>query len=139
MIAKNMDELKAMIMRDARKAVKNTSSKAIKNMQTEISKFYTSASPVMYERTGALRKTPTVSPVTATSNSAEFKAYLDDSHVYSTGKKPTMQDVLRLTNDGETNSSVGKLRPAVGKGGYWENAEKEIEKDFNDEMSKYFD
>ena len=50
-----------------------------------------------------------------------------------------MEDVLKLANNGITNSSVGKLRKTVGKQGFWEEAEKKIEKDLDDTLSSFFE
>lgn len=138
MTAKNMKELETMIMKQAQKAMQVAQKKAEADMYEAVGEFYSGGEPVLYERTGALANTPSVSPLTTSGNTVSFKAYLDEGHQYTTGANPNMKDVLNLTNYGITNSSVGKLRHAVGNEGYWEKAEQNIEKDVNETMRKFF-
>lgn len=138
MTAKSMKELEAMLMKQAQKAMQVTQKKAEADMFEAVGGFYTGGEPELYERTGALANTPSTSPISSGGNTVSFKAYLDDSHQYTTGKNPNMKDVLNLTNYGITSSSVGTLRHAVGKEGYWEEAEQNIEKDFKETMGKFF-
>lgn len=139
MIAKNMKELNSMLNKELKKAMNVVSEKALANMYEAAGEFYTQGEPKMYERTGALGNTPRTTSLSSTGNSVSFEAYLDKKHQYTTGKNPSMEDVLKLANNGITNSSVGKLRKTVGKQGFWEEAEKKIEKDLDDTLSNFFE
>lgn len=136
--ASNMDELNAMLISEMRKAMNLASNQMLPDMYGETYKFYTKGKPKEYERTGALGDTPKVSPLTTMGNIVYFDAYLDTTHQYTTGKNPNMLDVLNLANSGITKSSVGYLRPTLGKKGFWEAAEKKIDKVFNRTMRKFF-
>lgn len=138
MIAHNMKELEQMLLREMVKAMNVTSDKVLANMYEETGKFYTSGNPVMYQRTGALGDTPKTTSLSVSGKSASFEAYLDQSGGYSTGKSPSMHDVLNLANYRITSSSVGYLKPALGKAGFWERAEKKMEKTLNQTMKKFF-
>lgn len=135
-VAHNDDELAQLIMKDIQSAVQLTEKYAIADMGMAISHFYAGGYPKMYIRTYQLAKTPKTSGVRVLSNKhVQFDAYLDDSGGYTTGKHPSMAQVLDLTDKG---SSPG-LRPAVGSTGYWDMANKYIEKHFDDCMKQYFD
>lgn len=138
-VARNMKELEQMIMKEAEKALRATSDRALADMQEETSGYYTEEPPKMYVRTGALGDTPRTTPITRRGLSVFFDAYLDLEHRYTTGKKPTMLDVLKLTNNLIQKSSVGRLRLALGEPGYWEEAEKKMEESFKKEMKKSFE
>lgn len=138
MIAKNIKELEKMLNNQMRKAMQQVQQKAEADLYESVGKYYTSGEPKVYQRTGALMNTPNVTPLSVSSNNISFEAYLDDNYTYKTGAKPTMNDVLHLTNERQTASSVGTLRPGVGKQGYWEEAKQNIEKDLNETMSKFF-
>lgn len=138
MTAKNMKQLEAMLMKQLKKAMGVASKKALTDLYEETGSFYTEGNPKMYERTGALMNTPRTTPLSCGSKSVSFNAYLDENYTYTTGKNPTMHDVLELTNDKKTSSSVGKLRPALGKSGYWEETEEKIKEDFEDTIKSFF-
>lgn len=138
MVARNMSEVNAMLTKRLRKAMEVASEKALADMYEETGNFYTGGEPEVYQRTGALGDTPKTTAVTVGGDSASFEAYLDQNHRYTTGKAPTMHDVLNLANSGITNSSVGNLRPTVGKKGFWDRAEKKIKKDFERTLKQFF-
>lgn len=138
MIAKNMAELEKMLMKEMRKSMNVASDKMLADMYEETEGFYSGSNPKQYERTGALGDTPKVTSLSQNENEVEFTAYLDQDYKYSTGKKPSMKDVLHLANEGVTNSSVGYLRDTVGKKGFWERAKNKMEKTFNDTMRRFF-
>jgi len=132
--SRNIAELQRDIMKSMQKAVRVTEQKALADMYEETGGFYTGGEPVMYERTGALGDTPKTTSPKVNNDSVSFEAYLDQSHGYTTGKNPSMTDVLHLTNDGNYHG----LRPAVGKTGFWDRAEEKIEKDLNSTMGSFF-
>ena len=138
MTANNMSQLNAMLMKELRKAMHVTSEKMLADMYEETGDFYTKDEPKLYMRTGALGDTPRTTAVSTVGNEVFFKAYLDKNHQYTTGKNPTMEDILNLANSGITSSSVGKLRPVVGKSGFWDRSEQKMEKTLTDTMNKFF-
>ena len=133
--AYNDDELARLIMQDIQSAVQETETKAVDDMKYGMEYFYSGGPPKSYKRTEQLKKTPRTSKIRVTKTHAEFKAYLEDSGGYTTGKHPSMAQVLDLT---ETGSSPG-LNPAVGNTGYWDLTCQLIENDFDSAMQQYFD
>lgn len=137
MIAENMEQLQEQLLEYMREAMNAVAAEASQDMYDATDYFY-AAGPGEYVRTYALGSTPMVSELRTGNHSVEFDAYLDRSYVYPSGKKPTMKDVLKLANEGVTSSSVGKLRPTVGRQGFWEKAERDMERDLRKIMGKYF-
>lgn len=141
MAAKSMEELRKMLLKRTERAMRVTSDKAFKDLDYEVGEFYSGKQPRVYVRTYALGNTPRVTKekITTSADSANisFDAYLDQSYVYKTGDKPSMDKVLDLANDGIPWASY--VKPTVGKKGFWERAEKKIEKDLEDTMGKFFE
>lgn len=139
MAAKNMKQIESMLMQEIEKAMNEASKKALEDMKEEVSGFYAGGTPTMYERTGALGDTPRTTSLTVTGNEISFNAYLDENHRYTTGKNPTMEDILNLTKATPVhNSSVGYLRSVRGRVGFWERAKDKMERDFNETLRKTF-
>lgn len=144
MTANSMEELRAIMLKEADKAMRVASEKALADMYDETGKFYTGRKPKKYKRTGALGDTPRTTAnkkVITSRNTAEvsFEAYLDQKHDYTTGDKPSMEQVLDLANYGKpwTTKGGADAKPTVGKKGFWERAEKKMEKHFNQTMRKF--
>jgi len=134
-VAHNDDELARLIMQDMQSAVQETKNKAMSALGNGIVYFYSGGTPVVYQRTYQLMRTPKTSNIKVSSNKhIEFEAYLDDSGGYTTGKHPSMAQVLDLTDKGHSPG----LRPAVGNTGYWNMICGQIESDFDAAMRKYF-
>lgn len=139
MQAKNMKQINSMLMRELRKAMNITANKVLSDMYDETGRFYDTKPPAIYERTGALGDTPRITTLTTMGNSVSFDAYLDTNHVYTTGKNPTMTDILNLTKEQPVyNSSVGYLRAAIGNGGFWERANRSMEHRLDDTLKSFF-
>lgn len=134
MIATSMAQLEQQLSNQMRKAMTVANVKAEADLFEETAKFYTGGTPVMYQRTGQLGSTPMTTPVTGGGKQYSFKAYLNESGGYSTGKKPGMLQVLILANYG----GYPGLRPTVGKGGFWQSAEQKIQKDLNTTFASFF-
>ena len=139
MTVTNMKQLEQALLKEVRKAMKVASDKAEADMFEETGRFYTKDDPKVYQRTGALGDTPKTTAISCSGNEVSFEAYLDDSQRYTTGKNPTMTDVLNLANSGITSSSVGKLRPTVGEEGFWDRAKEKMKKDCEETMGKFFE
>lgn len=136
MTVSNMAQLQQALLSKVTQALSVANQKSLNIMKEEVAGFYNGGTPVKYKRTGQLKGTPTTTGVVTNGNSVSFEAKLDSSGGYSSGRKPSMMQVLRLTNYGDTG---GILRPAVGSPGYWEKAEVRIEQALNDALGKYFD
>jgi len=137
MIARSTEELQRQIMDKMEQAMHTVEQKSIKRIDNSFLYFYSGGTPVQggYQRTGHLMDTRETDPVTRGGLSVQFRAYLNESvGGYTTGKKPSMTAVLNLTNFG---ASAG-LRPAVGRTGWWNKAESEIQADFDSTFARYF-
>ena len=139
--ARNAKQLNAMIMKDLKKAAHIASEKMLADMYDETGDFYAGGEPIMYQRTGALGDTPRTTSVDASSTvdggSVSFKAYLDTSAVYTTGKGPSMKTVLDLANNGGDMTNP-PMRAVVGKPGFWDRAEEKMEESFKETMEQFF-
>lgn len=140
MTANNMRELEQMLLREARKAMVVASDKILADMYDETEKFYTKGNPKMYQRTGALGDTPKTTAISSFGNEVSFDAYLDTSHGYTTGSKPSMTQVLNLANYGTpfTTKNDYPSKPTLGKKGFWERAEKKMQRTLDRTMKKFF-
>lgn len=140
--ARNMKQLNKLLMNELRKAMKEVEKTALADMQEAVDSFYAGGSPKMYERTGALGETPEVDnfeiTYTDTGGMAKFNAKLDDSHQYTTGKKPSMKTVLALANDWVSPPPPHHLRETVGEPEFWQSAEREMEKSLNSIIVSHF-
>ena len=140
--ARNMRQLNAMLTNQLRKAMKETKEAVLADMQEATDRFYAGGQPIRYERTGALGETPDTTPVVMTFNenggSGSFEAYLDTSHQYTTGKRPSMKTVLNLANDWTSPPPPHHLRETAGEPEFWESAEKEMEKSFHTIIKENF-
>lgn len=137
-VVRNMGELETALMSEIRKAMTVVNEKTLADMQEETWGFYSGTQPQIYERTGALGDTPRTTALQVSGNGVSFRAFLDMNHRYTTGKYPTMQDVLNLANYGTTTSSVGYLRQNVGNAGFWERANTKMYRSFNDTLATFF-
>ena len=139
--ARNAKQLNAMIMKDLKKAAQVASEKMLSDMYEETEDFYTGGEPSMYQRTGALGDTPRTTAVSVASSTeggtVSFKAYLDTSTQYTTGKNPSMKTVLDLANNGGDMTSP-PMRAVVGQPGFWDRAQDKMEESFKETMDRFF-
>lgn len=140
MTAKNMKELEQMLLKEMRKAMNVASERMLADMYDETGSFYTQGNPKMYQRTGALGDTPKTTAVSSSGNVVSFKAYLDTSGSYTTGDNPSMTQVLDLANYGKpwTTKSGSPARATLGKKGFWERAEKKMQRTLDRTMRQFF-
>ncbi|MDY4495008.1 MAG: hypothetical protein SPE24_09080 [Erysipelotrichaceae bacterium] len=140
MTAKNMKELEQMLLKEMRKAMNVASERMLADMYDETGGFYTQGNPKMYQRTGALGDTPKATAVSSSGNVVSFKAYLDTSGGYTTGDNPSMTQVLDLANYGKpwTTKSGSPARATLGKKGFWERAEKKMQRTLDRTMRQFF-
>ena len=134
MQATSLEQLEKMIENEMRKSLAESAAQSMLIMADSVRDFYNGGTPTMYVRTGALGRAPAIDPPKKVGDSYEFKAYMDKNHTYDTGKKPTMEQVLSLTNDGHYNG----LRPAVGAKGYWNNALQKMKDATRDTFIEHF-
>ena len=140
--ANNMQELTQMILKEMDLCMQEASQEAKTAMDSEMDNFYTSKKPKVYKRTGEMKKTPKVTPIATqttspVSGSVSFEAYLETSHRYTSGKNPTMKQVLEVAEN-HNQASYYKLRPPVGRQGFWKRSEEEIGKGLNRALRKRF-
>ena len=140
MAATNIKELEQMLLKEMRKAMHITSNKVLADMYNETENFYTKGKPKQYQRTGALGDTPKTTAISSIGNEVSFDAYLDTSERYMTGSKPTMTQVLNLANYGTpfTTKNGYSAKPTIGKKGFWERAEKKMQKILDKTLKQYF-
>ncbi len=140
MTATNMRQLEQMLLKEMRKAMVVASDKVLADMYDETEKFYTKGKPKKYQRTGALGDTPNTTAITTSGNEVSFNAYLDTSYTYTTGSTPSMTQVLDLANYGIpfTTKNGYPAKPTLGKKGFWERAEKKMQKTLDRTMKKFF-
>lgn len=140
MTAKNMKELEQMLLKEMRKAMNVASERMLADMYDETGGFYTQGNPKMYQRTGALGDTPKTTAVSSSGNVVSFKVYLDTSGGYTTGDNPSMTQVLDLANYGKpwTTKSGSPARATLGKKGFWERAEKKMQRTLDRTMRQFF-
>lgn len=140
MTVNNMRQLEQMLLKEAQKAMTVASDKILADMYDETGKFYTKGSPKMYQRTGALGDTPRTTAISTSGKTVSFDAYLDTSHGYTTGSNPSMLQVLNLANYGTpfTTKNGYPAKPTLGQKGFWERAEKKMQKTLDRTMSKFF-
>lgn len=150
MIVNSREELVRALADEMKKAMNelNVTSKNI--VESELKAYYAGTSPKMYKRTGMLESSGEVTNVSGDRAEMSFIARMKKDYTYpsitytypdgghTTSKSPSMEDVLNLTNDGITSSSVGRLHPAIGRGGYWDRIEEKIEESQNTIMGNHF-
>lgn len=143
MIARNMNELDRMLKKELRKAMTITMKKVLADMYEQTGDFYAGGKPIPaekggYVRTGALGDTPTTTELNVNGNEMSFEAFLNTQHQYTTGKNPTMLQVLLLANDIMTKQPDIYLKEAKGSPHFWDRALKQMEKTYNDVLSNFF-
>lgn len=132
MIAKNMDQLEAMLLWEMEKAMGEASEQMLQDTQTETAKFYTQGEPKQYKRTGALGRSPKVTGLSKSVNEISFDVYLDtNSDGYTTGTFSKLE-VLRRAE--ATSNRAGIL----GKPQFWANSKKKFDKTLSRIMKKHF-
>lgn len=128
---KNMMQLKKMLQKQMKNAMRDAQKQMYKKTQDEVQSFYSQGSPEVYERTGALGNTPQTTPLQETGNSASFDIYLDKSHIYGTGRDlQSMSELLPAAESG----GYGIL----GKPGFWQRSEASFQQTLDTSMRKYF-
>lgn len=140
MIATNMAQLEKMLIKQLDKAMNVASLKMEADLMEQIWSFYSSGTPTMYVRTGALGDTPKVTPLSKTNNIISFNIYLDDSHNYTTGDNPSMAQVLQLADRGIPwiTKSGATAKATAGRGGFWERSEKSFQKTLDSVIASFF-
>lgn len=125
-VAKNDDELKALILKDIKSAMNKAERKALGDMFETTTGFY-SGNPKKYVRTRLLGSTPRTEKI---GGGMGFRAYLDTSTGYTTGKHPGMEEVLGWAETQSMGIVGGPLK--------WEETEERIVQDADDALSEYF-
>ena len=139
--ASNDKQLQHLIMADIRRAITKAQREMLSDMRDATVGFYTNTTPSVYERTGALAETPKVTDVkvsdTPIGGEAQFTAYLDTSHQYTTGREPSMELVLEHANRGG-NMKNPPMRAVIGNTGFIDSAQEEMAETFDRVMRDHF-
>lgn len=137
---RSLAELKLKILAEMEASMVAAQTKMKSTMDKELQSFYLKGPGKVYTRTGALGRTARTSDIDWSGNTFHFDAYLDQSGGYTSGSNPSMGQVLDLANYGTpfTTKNGYPARPTVGKGGFWERAEKQFGKDLDFAFSIYF-
>lgn len=128
-----MDELQQAILQRIQDAMNDASQDALSELHRATDEFYAGGTPVRYERTGLLGKTPKVEAAEINGNTVSFEAGLETGYGYSTGKHPTMSEVLTLANTGFYSG----LRPTVGQPYFWNKAKENIIRNTEQKIRSY--
>ena len=138
--ASNMDEVRKIIADRVELAMNEAQKKVYEELKKAVLTFYT-VHPKVYVRTGFLRNSPKVDNVYRYTDHVSFRALLDGGkHSYTTGDKPSAEQVFELANYGNAwrTKSGAYARDTVGRKGFWEKGLVKMEKAFNSALKNYF-
>jgi len=142
-VARNLDELRKMIMKQMAVGVENASTAMEEDTREGLEGYYRSGSPntsapFHYVRTDTMKNTPRRYKIKRAGDTVTGGVYLETSHQYDTASKPTMLQVLNLANYGIRfrTRGGGLAHPTAGKRGFWEKSLEAMDKSFNREMNK---
>lgn len=102
-------DLKKAIRKQAEKAMNDVSKKGLRAAEKNVRGFYT-GSPVVYQRTGALRDSPDTTGVSVSGSVISTEIFLDDTYSYHTGTW-TVPQIMSVAETGSGN--------LVGSPGFW--------------------
>lgn len=138
-MANSMKELMQEIRKQAEKAMQIVQAKAEADMYKETGNFYTSGNPRLYQRTGNLGSSPRTTGLSSGGNTISFEAYLDpgdytaaNARLRSMGFSSYFSPLQVLTAAEHGASHI------LGRPGFWERSEEQIEKDLNEVMAQFF-
>lgn len=124
-----LDSVRKKIQLAAEKAMYETEAKAYSAALNNLHSFYSQGNPKVYERTHQLGNSPRTTGIQGTPNHLYARIYLDMAYDYDTGTYATPH----VFSEAEIGGSG-----ILGKPHFWEKTEEEIEKAFNNAMSKRF-
>lgn len=142
MQVRNIAQLEKELMKEINETMGVVSEKIYKKMCDEVGNksshtgFYNSEEPKIYERTGALGNTPSITDINKNNNEISFSAYLDQSHRYQTGDKPTMGELLDYMELG-IRGAIPE-RHILGRTGFWERSLDSFQNILDEELKKKF-
>lgn len=105
------------MIKDVRSVAESARNEIEKELQDNVMDYYSSGSPIKYERTGTLLESPNTTPVSCAGKHFTFESYLNDSISYHTGKY-TGAEVIDATEDGHSGT--------LGKRGYFKRTEEAV-------------
>lgn len=109
--------LERQLTKDVRSVAESARNEIEKELQDNVMDYYSSGSPIKYERTGTLLESPNTTPVSCAGKHFTFESYLNDSISYHTGKY-TGAEVIDATEDGHSGT--------LGKYGYFKRTEEAV-------------
>lgn len=121
-------EVKKLIEKDVRSGMNAARDEVKVKFEDNVMGYYDIGNPVKYERTGTLLESPNTTPVSGGGNLFKFKAEMEDSISYHTGKYTGAQ-VIDATEQGHSGT--------LGKHGYFAKTEAEIPEIVDRNMTKF--
>ena len=109
--------LERQLTKDVRSVAESARNEIEKELQDNVMDYYSSGSPIKYERTGTLLESPNTTPVSCAGKHFTFESYRNDSISYHTGKY-TGAEVIDATEDGHSGT--------LGKHGYFKRTEEAV-------------
>ena len=120
MVFKNETQLKGFILQKCRVALARTQEQVYKILDIYMQRFYADYDPVWYNRTYQLMKSLVKSDIKSTKNGYEAYVYFDiDGLSYTTGSKPSMEQVVDAAAHGGHGATGLKVVPAGGEDIWW--------------------
>lgn len=138
-VASSMGELEAMLRQQLQSAMQVVQAKSEADMYEEVGNFYTSGSPTIYQRTGALGSSPRTTGLTSGGNTVSFEAYLEPpgytvpNPAFTSRGYASYFSPLQVLNAAEYHFANVRGRP-----GFWHRSEQKIERDLNNTLASFF-
>ena len=101
--------LERQLTKDVRSVAESARNEIEKELQDNVMDYYSSGSPIKYERTGTLLESPNTTPVSGGGNLFKFKAEMEESISYHTGTYTGAQ-VIEATETGAIGHTLGNHR-----------------------------
>ena len=118
--------LKAAIQKEMYSATEETVDMSFQDLHTNVDSFYVNEGN--YKRTGQLAESPQIDEFSCSGDSATAQLSLDTSYTYN----PSGRDTDTIYNYAENNG-------LLGKGGFWEKTEEDIQHNLDESFGKSFD
>lgn len=121
-----MSALKAALRKEMYAATQEATERSFQDLRQEVSHFYDSPEGV-YRRTGQLRDSPQLDGISFNGDSAVSQISINTGTQYD----PAGRDTATIYSYAEDGG-------LLGKGGFFEKTEEEIEKNIQETFSKHF-
>lgn len=102
-------EVKKLMEKDVRAGMNAARDEVKVKLEDNVMGYYDIGNPVKYERTGTLLESPNTTPVSGGGNLFKFKAEMEESISYHTGRYTGAQ-VIEATETGAIGHTLGNHR-----------------------------